>query len=447
MIQETLELGLKQGLVTKITSHYAIVMSKGFEIERISLKEHMSVGDQIHYTSLDIYQPLQKLKKWTPLSFASASAAAIFLVIMVSLAYQWMSVPTTFAVVTMDINPSIEISVDSTFHVIKVTALNADARSVVEANMTGLELVKVMQTILKNAADKGFLLANDMVLVTTTYADKSNNQTDVSSRIGAQTTISALSTLENSLKQQEISFIEKNTTNYQFIYYHGTEAELSKAKAVGLSLGKYKMLEILEGEVSEAEIKDMKMTDIVAKRAVQAAVTQSGKDTFETFFHEDEESVDIESHQNDEKSSTSTAQEQTIDKEDNESEDQPLNNEIEHSKPDKNDIEKSDDQASNASKKTTGAAIDNSKDTHQEIEKQEDEHEKTLDYKEEHLLPNPNDMNWHDSNLMNHESEHSSDEDHETDKSNFDNQNQHENEDTPYQEESREDRNDQDHED
>ena len=78
---------------------------------------------------------------------------------------------TVAAIVSVDINPSFELSVNPAGLVIKIDALNADAESLDTSNLIGLPVEEAVDKIVALAEDAGFIditdLEDDYVLVST----------------------------------------------------------------------------------------------------------------------------------------------------------------------------------------------------------------------------------------------------------------------------------------
>lgn len=64
----------------------------------------------------------------------------------------------TVTIITLDINPSIEISLDKNNNVIKIKALNDDAKNIIDDNYKGKTLDKTFTIMIEKLKDNGFEL-------------------------------------------------------------------------------------------------------------------------------------------------------------------------------------------------------------------------------------------------------------------------------------------------
>jgi len=110
----------------------------------------------------------------------SYSLATIFiLAIVVTLVFtSGPTTPVIASTITVDINPSVQITLDSDDNVINVTAINADGEEIVNRDVTyrGLSLDDVIEILIEKAYEKGFIIeANDENIILISI-DSSNEQ-------------------------------------------------------------------------------------------------------------------------------------------------------------------------------------------------------------------------------------------------------------------------------
>lgn len=108
----------------------------------------------------------EKTKKYDFSSFftkrLSYSLASVFVlaIIMISLLSSNTSNPVVASTVTIDINPSIQITLDEDDNVINVSEINADGVLLIESTRTfrGLTLDETIEIIIEQAIAKGFIV-------------------------------------------------------------------------------------------------------------------------------------------------------------------------------------------------------------------------------------------------------------------------------------------------
>lgn len=88
------------------------------------------------------------------------------------------SMPSVAAIVSVEINPSFELSTLEDGTVIEIDALNEDAQTIEVADLISLALDQVVETLVARSAEAGFIdlndLEDDFVLVTTVVLDESD---------------------------------------------------------------------------------------------------------------------------------------------------------------------------------------------------------------------------------------------------------------------------------
>ncbi|KNY30335.1 anti-sigma-I factor RsgI family protein [Pseudobacteroides cellulosolvens] len=118
---------IKSGVIIKLEKKEAIVFNDLLEYEKIKRVEGMFEGQTIEYRTSKYENVYKKLK--------ILSGAAAVLVLIFSF-YMWFAVisrPQIFAFVDLDINPSMEFSIDENNCVIGLKPLNSDAQKIVDS--------------------------------------------------------------------------------------------------------------------------------------------------------------------------------------------------------------------------------------------------------------------------------------------------------------------------
>ncbi len=168
-----------KGIVMKIKENYAIVLTQDNEFTRIKLKNKLAVGQKIIFTSDDI---LAKQNRWADIKIMPRLAAAVAVFLLIAggiIGYNNLLTDrgtqgilhNVVAFVTVDINPSIQISVDADNKTIAVESLNEDGSNLSLAKLIGLDIDEAIEVFVASARKAGFLdvkdLTDDFVLITT----------------------------------------------------------------------------------------------------------------------------------------------------------------------------------------------------------------------------------------------------------------------------------------
>jgi len=167
-----------KGKILKFDGSEVIILSDTLKYEKIKLKPQMSLGQVIYYFEEDIIAP----KKVTSESFNwfhqntwlkyVATAVPAFLILFAVLLFRQTPVVAPYAVVSIDINPSISLSVNDMAMVTNGQSLNTEGKDVLsDINIVDQPLQTVIEEILKNSIDKGYLTDNKQVLIASAEQD------------------------------------------------------------------------------------------------------------------------------------------------------------------------------------------------------------------------------------------------------------------------------------
>ena len=140
-------LDLFKGVVLDIKNEYAIVLTDSGEYHRIKRKGSMSIGKKIYFFKEDIVNRVVKKNK----VIYKLIAACIILSLII--AYQIPNY-STYAIVSVDINPSLDLRVNKNDIVIGIITFNEEAKEIVNNEMIGSEITIVLEAIINNAEKK-----------------------------------------------------------------------------------------------------------------------------------------------------------------------------------------------------------------------------------------------------------------------------------------------------
>ena len=153
-----------------------------------------------------------------------------------------MKVDQAYAIVSLDINPSIQIEADSNKKVIKVEGINDDGKNIDFSDIKGLDLNEGIQKIKEKLVDKKYLDNNTEVLVGVAFITNEDN-----------------SNYEETLKNA----IRSTFNTEDITYVKADKKEVEEAKTEGISLGRYKAKEAIsvdqatKNSIGKAPVKEI----------------------------------------------------------------------------------------------------------------------------------------------------------------------------------------------
>ncbi|GAE89280.1 anti-sigma factor domain-containing protein [Acetivibrio straminisolvens] len=214
------------GVILKLESDRAIVLTDGFDFMELKLKPGMQRGQHVIFDETDLYSAgfITKYKNIIRPFSALAAAAAVFLVIFFSL--RFASISQEYAYIDLDINPSLELVINKKETIINAKALNNDAKSILdEADPKDMLLYDALSKILDISKKKGYINSDNNIVLFS--ASISSNEDNASERDkGIQEIIS---TLKDAAEDAGVTF--------QII--PSTEEDRQRALEQSLSMGRY----------------------------------------------------------------------------------------------------------------------------------------------------------------------------------------------------------------
>lgn len=185
-----------KGVVVEIApKNKVIIMTSQGEFVKVPLRKHVQVGQEIRYNPKK-----ERLSPWQ-LGFA----ATLFLALLSS----WplisgklvptAPVPPAF-ILTVEVNPSLELHVSNDQEVLAVEGLNRDGRELAERlNIVGDDLYSALSTVAMQAEAEGYVKSQGQQVVVTIASQQDQSTTVRDKRTGPyteleQTIVDALST-------------------------------------------------------------------------------------------------------------------------------------------------------------------------------------------------------------------------------------------------------------
>ncbi|OPZ88967.1 MAG: Anti-sigma-I factor RsgI [Firmicutes bacterium ADurb.Bin419] len=234
-----------KGIVVEQNDKYAVILDKNGGFIKIKNRGNYSVGHEI-----DIEAKVFDFNFKT-ISKVASIAAAFVLVSGVSVGAYAYNTPCNY--VNVDINPSLEFSVNIFDRVLEVKGINSDGEELVKyKSYKNLRIDKAVENCIEEAVEEGFLGESSDNAVVITVSGKDNKKV---TNIKEELANTANVTLEQGKVQSEVLTEET------------TLGKRDAAKELGISPGKLVLIEKLKEvkpDVEVKEYKDKKVKEIVA---------------------------------------------------------------------------------------------------------------------------------------------------------------------------------------
>lgn len=328
---------MKKGLVIEITKNYAIVLCDKGDVDKIKIKPNMKVGQKLFYFDEDIVQVknsgslnISRFMK----GFGTIAAAFIFIFTM----FYNFAVDKTYVVVSLDINPSIQISADKDSNIIKIEGMNEDGKSIDFSKIKGEKLNDGIEKIKNILVEKKYLENNRDVLVAVAILDENSDDSEYE---------------ENIKKSVNSTFV---TENIAYVKVDDKE-DVAEAKQEKISLGRYEAYKLSsDTNANKTEVAVAPVKEITEKIKDNDKVIYWDK-TEKTEVTKTDVNTDTKKDNENQNSSTTTTSSDSNIKEENKSSDNTTkkeeNKETTTDKPADSDTPKIDAGVSDDSKKVT----------------------------------------------------------------------------------------------
>ena len=229
-----------KGIILEIKEKYSLVLKDDSTVIRIKNKENMEVGDTIIFLEEDLYE-LTKSRNTMKNKIIPILTIAAMLVLLVVPMVSNNTKGGAYALMSIDINPSIEFELDKNKNIVNVYGINDDGKTINLEELKGKTLeegIKILETYLsKNYSD------SKEGIVGFTFIDKISNDK-----------------YENEVKDT----VSKGLNNTKFVYLKGTEEDIALAREKGVSLGRYEALCDLDEDTLEDTIEHMSVDEIMS---------------------------------------------------------------------------------------------------------------------------------------------------------------------------------------
>lgn len=162
---------VRLGIVYEIHKNKAVVLTPDSEFLVIKRTKDMYLGQQVKFNIQDVKKTMRPVYKYVSVV---SGIAAVFV-----LAFLYFRVPfygAVYGYVNIDVNPSIELTVDKKLDVLEAKALNNDAKKITKGlNTRGKDAYSVINDILDKCKEYGYIAPEeDNVVLVSASLDESN---------------------------------------------------------------------------------------------------------------------------------------------------------------------------------------------------------------------------------------------------------------------------------
>ncbi len=208
-----------RGIVMNIAPNCVVILTDTGEFLKIKKQPDIKVGQTILCLEEDLIKEQRKLLHFLPqvyVTFIGLVAACLLVFLFPQ--------SETYAVLSLDINPSFELKLDENQQIIGIHAFNDEAERLQFTDLKGLELQKGLMEIRKRLTEAGYLLDQQSMIYSLAFM-KSDNIT-----------------YENQVKNQ----LKDTPITTEFGYLKVTSEELKEAHHKQLSGARLKADEMLD---------------------------------------------------------------------------------------------------------------------------------------------------------------------------------------------------------
>ncbi|SHM67706.1 Anti-sigma factor N-terminus [Caldanaerovirga acetigignens] len=238
-----------KAVIVDIQRDYIIVVNKKGEFIKVQNKyKDRQIGDEIEIREIDTRKLFKKI--------ASIAAALVIVSVLAGYAMAFYR-PVTY--VTMDVNPSIEISLNRFDRTVDVIGLNEDGKRLVGnvKSYRALPAEKVMETLLERAREQKFLNPESVVMITI-----SNLKDEKKLALGKKLEQTAMKELEKIKGEVGISVQQEDKNKVELYVQHSSIKLHNEAKKLGISEGKLLLYEKLKEKGVNLELENIKKMQV-----------------------------------------------------------------------------------------------------------------------------------------------------------------------------------------
>ncbi len=249
------------GIVYEILKNKVIVLNPKGEFLFIKKEEDAFIGQIIKYSEADICRYRNRLIRYIPA--AACIAAALIFVMLFLKPFYIAGLDHAYGFVDIDINPSVELTFDKEYKVLKATSLNGDASEVIKGlDLDDEQIYSAVSRIIERSESLNFIDSKSRNIVLVSAALNKENKEYLKNRDNDVKRLDELltnigSSIEKSGRERGIDIVGKTIKL--------TPEEREMALKYKLSMGKYhlfleakeKGIDLKIGELKESGVSDL----------------------------------------------------------------------------------------------------------------------------------------------------------------------------------------------
>lgn len=238
---------MEKGILLEMEGGKAVILTPQGEFKRIPIQPGAwEIGDEI---TTAVTLPAVPWFRWRWAPTAVVAAAAALMLLLMPIGYQAWALAQPFAIVTLDINPSVQLTLNERDEVLKVEALNEDGKAIIRGvDWKRHPVGEVLEMLTTKAVEAGKLNpadAESVVVVAVAPA----TQKDLTKSQSTKLVQATRQGVDNALvKESAKKHVESKT---QVATLTATAQEREEASQEGLDVGKLLLKKELEAKKPE----------------------------------------------------------------------------------------------------------------------------------------------------------------------------------------------------
>lgn len=225
----------------ELKDDYAIVMKSDSSMVKVKLKDDMNVGEVLIFLEEDMYMSSEKKNIKNKMIVTILSIAATLALVILPAINIVNS--RAYALVSLDINPSIQFELDKNQNIVSVGELNQDSIKLDLQELKGTTLEEGLKILNEKLEANGYVMKNDKIIVGFAFLSKKEDIT-----------------YEKDVKHK----VDSSLKDSKLLYLKGNKDDSKIAEEKGLSLGRYEAILKLEDDELEDKIENMSVEEILS---------------------------------------------------------------------------------------------------------------------------------------------------------------------------------------
>lgn len=263
-----------KGIILEIKENYSLVLKENSTVVRIRNKEKMEVGDTIFFLEEDLYEVSQSKSIMRNKIIPILTIAAMLVLLVVPLVKN-NTTSAAYALMSIDINPSIEFELDENKKIVNVYGINDDSKAIDLEGLKGKTLEEAIK-IFESYLQKNYSNSKEGI-VGFTFINKINDDK-----------------YENEVKD----LVSKGLNKTKLVYLKSNEEDIALARKKGVSIGRYEALCDLNEDKLEDTIENMSVDEIMTLLSEKGNNVYLNEDVIDELQDELEDRTETEEDDN-----------------------------------------------------------------------------------------------------------------------------------------------------